>query len=342
MGMQLQQNISLKEFNSFGIDTIARDFAIFKTDTELFELVDSFHQSMLQSHFILGGGSNILFTSEKLNTLVLKNELKGIELLREDEDHYYVLVAAGENWHQFVLHCIKNNWAGAENLSLIPGNVGASPIQNIGAYGVEVKDIIESVEAYHIGDKTLQIFSANECAFDYRDSIFKSKYKNQFVITKVVFRLHKKPEFKISYGAIEAELKKRNIQQLSIQAISEAVIQIRRSKLPDPAIIGNAGSFFKNPSISIHHFNQLQLRFPEIVGYPNKNNTIKIAAGWLIEKAGWKGYRLGDAGCHSKQALVLVNYGKATGSEILALSLKMIASIKDLFDIDLEREVNTL
>lgn len=342
MGMQLQKNISLKEFNSFGIETIAKDFAIFNTDNELFELVDSFHQSILQSHFILGGGSNILFTTTIVDTLVLKNELRGIELIREDENHYYVAVAAGENWHQFVLHCIKNNWAGAENLSLIPGNVGASPIQNIGAYGVEVKDIIESVEAYHIGDKTLKIFSAKDCAFDYRDSIFKGKCKNQFIITKVLFRLNKKPEFKISYGAIETELEKMGIEQLSIRAISDAVIQIRKSKLPDPSIIGNAGSFFKNPSIDINQFNQLQLRFPEIIGYPNKNNTIKIAAGWLIEKAGWKGYRLGDAGCHSKQALVLVNYGHATGTEILDLSIKMIASIKEQFDIDLEREVNIL
>lgn len=342
MGMQLQRNISLKEFNSFGIETIARNFAIFKTETELFELIDSFHQTIIQSHFILGGGSNILFTRDTIDTLVLKNELKGIKLIREDENHYYVAVAAGENWHQFVLHCIKNNWAGVENLSLIPGSVGASPIQNIGAYGVEVKDIIDTVEAYHIGDKSMQLFSAKDCAFDYRDSIFKGKCKNLFIITKVLFKLNKNPEFKISYGAIEKELETRGIQQLSIRAISDAVIQIRKSKLPDPTMIGNAGSFFKNPSIDIHHFNQLQMRFPEIVGYPNNNNTIKIAAGWLIEKAGWKGYRVGDAGCHSKQALVLVNYGHATGSEILDLSNKMIASIKELFNIELEREVNIL
>lgn len=342
MGMQLQKNISLKDFNSFGIETIAREFAIFKTETELCELIESFHQSIIQSHFVLGGGSNILFTSATIDTLVLKNELRGIELIREDKNHYFVAVAAGENWHQFVLHCIKNNWAGVENLSLIPGNVGASPIQNIGAYGVEVKDIIESVEAYHIGDKSIQSFSARDCAFDYRDSIFKGKYKNQFILTKVLFRLNKKPDFKISYGAIEAELAQMGIQELTIRAISDAVIQIRKSKLPDPAFIGNAGSFFKNPSIDNSQYQQLQLSFPDIVGYPNKNNTIKIAAGWLIEKAGWKGYRIGDAGCHSKQALVLVNYGKATGAEILDLSKKMIASIKELFDIDLEREVNIL
>lgn len=342
MGMQLQTNISLKEFNSFGIETIARNFAIFKSETELFDLVAAHHQQILQSHFILGGGSNILFTTDIIDTLVLKNELKGISLIREDEDHIYVSVAAGENWHQFVLHCIEHNWAGTENLSLIPGNVGASPIQNIGAYGVEVKDIIESVEAFHIAEKTLHIISAKDCAFDYRDSIFKGKWKNQFIITKVIFRLNKIPDFKISYGAIEAELEKLGIQNLSIRAISDAVIQIRKSKLPDPSIIGNAGSFFKNPCIDSHKFNQLQLRFPDIVGYPNKNNSIKIAAGWLIEKAGWKGYRSGDAGCHSKQALVLVNYGNATGAEILELSTKMIASIKDKFDIDLEREVNIL
>jgi UDP-N-acetylmuramate dehydrogenase len=340
--MQLQKNISLKKFNSFGIDSIARDFVIFKSNNELFEIAETFQNKILDSHFILGGGSNILFTSEKIDSVVLKNELSGIQLLREDDAFFFVAVAAGENWHQFVLTCIEKGWAGVENLSLIPGNVGASPIQNIGAYGVEIKDVIESVEAYHIADKCFLNFSATDLAFDYRDSIFKGRWKNQFIISKVIFRLNKVPKFKISYGSIDAELEKMGIQTLSIRAISDAVIRIRSSKLPNPALIGNAGSFFKNPSISKQAFDQLQIQYPEIIGYPNKNGSIKIAAGWLIEKAGWKGFREGDAGCHAKQALVLVNYGTATGEQILHLSTTIIESIKEKFGITLEREVNIL
>jgi UDP-N-acetylmuramate dehydrogenase len=272
----------------------------------------------------------------------LKNEIKGVQLISEDDNYFYVEAAAGENWHQFVLFCIKNGWAGAENLSLIPGTVGAAPIQNIGAYGVEVKDIIESVEAYHIADKTIHSFTSADCSFDYRDSAFKKSWKNQFVITNVLFRLSKFPIFKTNYGAIEAELTKMGITTLSIQSISEAVIHIRSSKLPDPRIIGNAGSFFKNPSISKDHFEQLIKKYPTITGYPNKDGSIKIAAGWLIEKTGWKGYREGDAGCNALQALVLINYGNAKGSDILALSDKIIHSIQQEFEIQLEREVNIL
>lgn len=340
--MNVLKNISLKKYNSFGIETIARDFSIFQSKDELKELIENNHESILQSHFILGGGSNILFTSNTLDTYVLKNELKGIQLVKEDENHLYVEVAAGENWHQFVMHCIKNGWAGVENLSLIPGTVGASPIQNIGAYGVEVKDLIESVEAFHIADKSLQNFNNAACEFDYRDSVFKSKWKNQFVITKVLFRLSKFPIFKTSYGAIETELSRRGITDLSIQSISEAVIKIRSTKLPDPAIIGNAGSFFKNPSISKEQYETIKKHHSDFNGYPNKDGSIKVAAGWLIEKAGWKGYREGDAGCHSLQALVLINFGRATGMEIYELSEKIIASIYQEFNIKLEREVNIL
>jgi UDP-N-acetylmuramate dehydrogenase len=340
--MQLQKNISLKAFNSFGIDAIAKDLCIFHNIEELIEIVSQYHDQIQQSHFILGGGSNILFTSQLVDSFVLKNELKGIQLKSEDEKHFYVEVAAGENWHQFVLQCIKNGWAGVENLSLIPGTVGASPIQNIGAYGVEVKDLIESVEAYHIGDRSMQLFKNSDCAFDYRDSVFKSKWKNQFVITKVLFRLSKFPIYKTSYGAIETELKKMGVAEPGIQSISDAIISIRSSKLPDPAIIGNAGSFFKNPSISKEQFEKIKSKHSDLMGYPNNNGSIKIAAGWLIEKAGWKGYREGDAGCHSLQALVLINYGNARGSEIFNLSQKIIDSIHQDFDILLEREVNIL
>jgi UDP-N-acetylmuramate dehydrogenase len=340
--MHLQNNISLKKYNSFGIETITRDFSIFQSKDELIEIVDQYHDRILQSHFILGGGSNILFTHQFLDTVVLKNEMRGIQLYREDEKYFYVEAAAGENWHRFVLYCIKNGWAGVENLSLIPGTVGASPIQNIGAYSVEVKDIIESVEAYHIADKSIQHFTNSDCAFDYRDSIFKNKWKNQFVITKVHFRLNKTPVFRTSYGSIETELEKMRIKELSIQSISDAIIRIRSSKLPDPTIIGNAGSFFKNPCITKDLFEKIKRNYPDFVGYPNKDGSIKIAAGWLIEKAGWKGYREGDVGCHSMQALVLINYGNAKGSEILALSEKIINSIDKEFDIKLEREVNIL
>jgi UDP-N-acetylmuramate dehydrogenase len=340
--MQLQHQISLKKYNSFGIETIARDFSIFQSKDELIEIVDQYHDSILYSHLILGGGSNILFTRKLLDTIVLKNNLMGIQITKEDDRHIYVEVAAGENWHQFVLYCINNGWAGVENLSLIPGTVGASPIQNIGAYGVEVKDLIESVEAYHIADRVIQNFTNAECVFDYRDSIFKTKWKNQFVITKVLFRLSKTPIFKTSYGVIETALKSMGVTDLSIKAVSDAVIKIRSSKLPDPAIIGNAGSFFKNPSITKAQFEKIKINFPELTGYANKDGSIKIAAGWLIEKAGWKGFREGDAGCHNLQALVLINYGNATGSEILALSEKIINSILQDFDILLEREVNIL
>ncbi len=340
--MPLQNNISLKKFNSFGIESIARDFCVFNSIDELIEIIDQYRDLIISSHLILGGGSNILLTQALLDTLVLKNEIKGIQLKREDANYFYIEAAAGENWHHFVVTCIKNGWAGVENLSLIPGTVGAAPIQNIGAYGVEVKDIIESVEAYHIADQTIHRFTNADCAFDYRDSIFKKNQKNQFVITNVLFRLSKYPIYKTNYGAIETELTKMGIKELSIQSISEAVIKIRSSKLPDPQIIGNAGSFFKNPSISKAHFEQLIKKYPSINGYPNKDGSIKIAAGWLIEKVGWKGYREGDAGCHSLQALVLINYGAASGSEILALSDKIILSILQEFDIQLEREVNIL
>lgn len=342
MGMQLSHNISLKKYNSFGIDTIARDFIIFQSTKELLELVEQYREEVLQSHFILGGGSNILFTHPRLDRIVLKNEIKGIQLIGEDDAYYFVEAAAGENWHQFVLHCISKGWAGVENLSLIPGNVGASPIQNIGAYGVEVKDLIHTVEAYHLEDGSFHIFKNEDCAFGYRESVFKSKLRNQFVITKVVYRLLKNPIFKTSYGAIETELEQMGIKDRTIRSISDAVIRIRTSKLPDPLVIGNAGSFFKNPSIASAQFELVKILYPDIIGYPNKNGTIKLAAGWLIEKAGWKGFRSGDAGCHAKQALVLVNYGNAQGSEIFALSEKIIDSIKNQFGIMLEREVNIL
>lgn len=336
--MQVQQNYSLKKYNTFGIDVTAKYVGNFFTVSDLQLFLKEYSK---EAKLILGGGSNILFT-KNYDGLVLKNELKGIHTVHEDEDHVYVRAGAGENWHQFVLNCIKHNFSGIENLSLIPGNVGASPMQNIGAYGVEIKDVFHSLEAYHLKDNRIESFSLNDCQFGYRDSIFKGKYKDQFVILNVTFRLNKKHHYNISYGAIKEELEKMGMKELSIKAISQAVINIRNSKLPDPKVIGNAGSFFKNPEVSQHEFHELKRINPNIIGYDLPNGNVKLTAAWLIEQCGWKGYRRGDAGCHEKQALVLVNYGNASGKEIYDLSSEIKQSVKEKFNVDLEREVNII
>ena len=333
--MRFQENFSLKKLNSFGIDVSAKYFATFKNTNELSEILDETKEDKL----ILGGGSNILFT-KNFNGIVLKNEIDGIEIIKEDDQHVYVKAGAGVGWHRFVLYCVENNLAGAENLSLIPGSVGASPMQNIGAYGVEIKDIFYSLEAFHIFDKKIVSFSNNDCEFGYRESVFKNNLKGEFIITSVSFRLNKLPVFNTSYGALEAELQKMGIHEPTIKAISDAVISIRQSKLPDPKIIGNAGSFFKNPTLKNEQFQALKKQFPLIVGYLVGEDETKLAAGWLIEKCGFKGYRKGDAGCHEKQALVLVNYGNATGEEILQVSEKIINAVKLMFGVSLIREVN--
>jgi UDP-N-acetylmuramate dehydrogenase len=338
--MNIKQNISLKNYNTFGIDVYAKYFTEFSNQAELAEALELKQQ---QNHKLLplGGGSNILFT-QNFDGLVLKNEIKGIEVVKEDDEFVYVKAGAGENWHQFVLYCISNNFSGVENLSLIPGNVGASPMQNIGAYGVEIKDVFHSLEAYHIQDKKLVVFNIDDCAFGYRESVFKNKFRNQFIITNVTYKLKKQPTFNTTYGAIEQELEKMGVQQLSIKAISDAVINIRSSKLPNPKELGNAGSFFKNPEVENSKFEILKSEFPEIVGYNLPNGKVKLAAGWLIEQCGWKGFRNGDAGCHSKQALVLVNYGNAKGEEIYNLSTQIVESVKQKFGVELEREVNII
>ena len=333
--MYFQENYSLKNLNSFGINVSAKYFTGFKNTNELVEILATANENKL----ILGGGSNILFT-KNFNGLILKNEIEGIEIIKEDEKYIYVKAGAGVGWHSFVLYCIENNFAGAENLSLIPGSVGASPMQNIGAYGVELKNIFYELKAFHINDKKLVTFTNKDCEFGYRESVFKNKLKGQFVITSVTFRLNKIPVYNTSYGAIETELQKMGIQSPSIKSISDAVIRIRKSKLPDPKIIGNAGSFFKNPTVINIEFQNLKMEYPGIVGYAVGENETKLAAGWLIEKAGFKGYRLNDAGCHEKQALVLVNYGNATGEEILHLSEKVINAVKLMFDVTLHKEVN--
>lgn len=345
--MQVQENISLKPYNTFGIDAKARYFLRFNSVKQLLEATTSnsslrgTKQKPQTSNLILGGGSNILFTKD-FDGIILKNEIEGIEKIEEDENDVYIKCGAGVNWHQFVLHCLENNWAGLENLSLIPGCVGASPMQNIGAYGVEIKDVFHELTAFNLQEKGNYTFKINDCQFGYRESVFKKKYKDQFVIVDVTYRLGKQPQFNTSYGAIEQELEKMGVKELTIQAISQAVINIRSSKLPDPKDIGNAGSFFKNPSVAKETFLQLKQQFEHIVGYENADGTIKLAAGWLIEQCGWKGFRSGDAGVHAKQALVLVNYGNATGDEIFILSEKIMDSVVREFGVQLEREVNII
>lgn len=346
--MKLLQNISLKPYNTFGIDVPARYFTAFDSLDTLEEIFEYKENKLTQFNLLtIGGGSNILFT-KNFDGIVLKNELSGIEKIKETGSEVFIKAGAGVNWHRFVMHCISNKWAGIENLSLIPGCVGASPMQNIGAYGVEIKDIFHELEALHIKDKSIQKFSLEDCAFGYRESVFKNKYKNQFIILNVTYRLSKQPTYHVNYGAIKEELDKMKVQDLSIEAISQAVINIRSSKLPDPKIIGNAGSFFKNPIISQSKFNELKKLFPDIPGYITDNNNVKLAAGWLIEHCGpsentsWKGFREGDAGVHAKQALVLVNYGISNGSDIYNLSEKILHSVKNKFNVSLEREVNIM
>jgi UDP-N-acetylmuramate dehydrogenase len=334
--MQIQENISLKPYNTFNIDVSAKQFASFENTDELSSLTTN-HSPL--TTLILGGGSNILFT-KNFDGLILKNEIKGIQELHEDNDYVYVKAGAGENWHSFVLYCIQRNWAGIENLSLIPGNVGASPIQNIGAYGVELEDVFHSLEAFQLQEKRIYTFTKNDCEFGYRDSMFKRKYKNQFAILSVCFKLRKHPVFHISYGAIQQELERMGIKELSIQAISNAVINIRSSKLPDPKQIANAGSFFKNPETDAVKYEELKSKHPGIIAYALPDARYKLAAGWMIEQCGWKGLRRGDAGCHTQQALVLVNYGNATGKQVYDLSEEILLSVKEKFDVTLAREVN--
>ncbi|MEZ4800873.1 MAG: UDP-N-acetylmuramate dehydrogenase [Flavobacteriales bacterium] len=340
MAVRIENNVSLKKYNTFGIDVSAQHFAVFENAEQLTELLsDAIYQNA--NPFILGGGSNVLLT-KNVDRPVLLNRIKGIELVSEDESHYYVKANAGEVWHEFVMECIKNNYAGVENLSLIPGNVGASPMQNIGAYGVEIKDVFHSLEAFHIKEKIVKTFDLTECSFGYRESVFKRTQKDQWVILNVTFKLNKRPIYKTEYGAIQEELDRMDLEKMSIQAVSKAVISIRSSKLPDPKRIGNAGSFFKNPTVALSLANQLKKEYPDMPLYPVDQTSAKIPAGWLIEKAGWKGKNLGTHGVHDKQALVLVNYGGATGKEIYDLSTNILTDIQSKFGIELEREVNIL
>jgi UDP-N-acetylmuramate dehydrogenase len=334
--MQLQQNISLRPYNTFGMDVPAEYYLQLEGIEQLPEIATD--AAIPAVKHILGGGSNVLLT-KPVAGLTLHNKLKGIKILRENEDYVWLEVAAGEVWHELVMYTIENGYAGLENLSLIPGSVGASPIQNIGAYGVEVKETVESVTGWHWQQRAFVTYANEDCRFGYRDSIFKHMLKGQVMITSVVFRLHKKHVFNITYGAIEQQLKEMGMQELSIRAISDAIIAIRTSKLPDPRQIGNAGSFFKNPTIPAAQYETLKEQYPDMPSYPAGDGMKKVPAGWLIEQCGWKGYRKDDAGVHARQALVLVNYGHAKGNEIWALSEEVVQSVKSKYGIELEREV---
>jgi len=337
--VHIKQNISLKPYNTFGIDVIARHFVIVSNINDLQHILSL---AEYPNKLVLGGGSNILLTKD-FDGLVIVNDTKGIKVISEDSDFAFVKSHAGENWHEFVIWCINNNYGGIENLSLIPGNVGTAPIQNIGAYGVELKNVFESCEALSMETKKLQTFTKSDCNFGYRNSIFKKEVKGKFIITSVTFKLTKRNhKLNINYGTIASELEKNGLQNPSIRDISKAVIRIRESKLPNPKEIGNSGSFFKNPVISKTQFDKLAKNFSDMPSYPVSDNEVKVPAGWLIEKSGFKGKTFDNYGVHKKQALVLVNYGNAKGSDLLNLSKLIQKTVKRIFGITIEAEVNIL
>ncbi len=339
--MVIQQNVNLLPFNTFGIQAFAKYFT---TVTSIEEAKTIFASDLFkkEKHFILGGGSNLLLT-KNFDGLVIKVEIKGKEIVHEDESAISLRVGSGENWHAFVMHCVDQNFGGLENLSLIPGTVGAAPMQNIGAYGVEIKKNILSVEAVEISTGDVRNFSNADCNFGYRESIFKQEAKDKFLISSVTLKLTKKDhQFNISYGAIDETLKVLGTKTLSLKTISDAVIYIRSNKLPDPSRIGNAGSFFKNPSIPADLMDFIKKDFPSLPSYPSTNGLVKIPAGWLIEQCGWKGKTFDNIGVHQHQALVLVNYGGGEGEKIWELAMNIQASVKEKFNITLQPEVNVI
>jgi UDP-N-acetylmuramate dehydrogenase len=334
-----KEDTSLQPFNTFGIDVNAKYFCSLNSHAQLSELVqtDLFRN---ERRIFLGGGSNVLFTKD-FDGVVIHNAIQGIETHDETDEYITLRVSSGVNWHQFVRHCVDRDWGGIENLSLIPGTVGAAPIQNIGAYGVEISEVLEKVEAFDLINGRTKSFVKDECRFGYRESVFKSDLKEKIFISSVTLRLTKKNHrIKTSYGAISDTLKRMNIEELSIQSVSDAVIKIRTEKLPDVKALGNAGSFFKNPEISEQHFQRLKNNFATIPNYPAANQRVKVPAGWLIEQCGWKGKKINHAGVHAMQALVLVNFGGAKGEEIFQLAMKIMESVQEKFSITLTPEVN--
>ncbi|QOG03892.1 UDP-N-acetylmuramate dehydrogenase [Flavobacterium sp. MDT1-60] len=337
--MEIQSNFSLKNYNTFGIEAKAKQFVAVHSVAELKTILE---ENKNEKKFILGGGSNMLLTKD-IDALVIHIDLKGKQIIKEDGDFVWVESQAGETWHDFVLWTIDNNFGGLENMSLIPGNVGTTPVQNIGAYGTEIKDTFVSCEAINIESQEIKTFTNTECNFGYRESIFKNEIKDQYVITSVIYKLTKRNhKINTSYGDITAELAKNNVTTPTLKDVSNAVIAIRQSKLPDPKELGNSGSFFKNPILLKSHFEKIHQKFPEMKYYEVSETEVKIPAGWLIEQAGFKGKRFGDAGVHKNQALVLVNYGNATGQEILAVSRDVQKTVFETFGIHIEAEVNVI
>ena len=335
----IKHNQSLMTYNTFKINVNAKYLALFHNMNELKQILNN---KIIEKEkiLIIGEGSNILFT-KNFNGLILVNKIKGIQIKKNTEESVFVCVGAGENWHNFVVWSVKNGFSGIENLALIPGLVGASPIQNIGAYGVEVKDFITQVKYIDLTTKKSYLLSNEECEFKYRDSIFKNKLKHKIVITEVIYKLSKKPKLNISYSALKNKIKETT-DVISTESILKAVISIRQTKLPDPKKLANSGSFFKNPIVSNSKFKMLKKKFPNIVAYKNSEKDIKIAAGWLIDNAGWKGYRERNCGVHKNQALVLVNYDNATGQDIFNLAQKIKKAIKEKYNVTLEEEVTIL
>ena len=338
--MEIKKNYSLKSLHTFNMDVDGKYFCEVASVAELREALQ-FAKSQRTEMLVLGGGSNVLFTTG-FEGLVIKINMAGKEVVREDEKYVWVKSGGGENWDRFVAYCVDHGYGGIENLSLIPGCVGAGPIQNIGAYGVELKDHFESLEFYHFNSGAVEVFEREDCNFGYRNSIFKNELKGKGVILSVTLKLDKIHVLKTGYGSIQQELVKLDKDVYTISDLRNVVTSIRQSKLPDPEEIGNAGSFFKNPEVSAQTFSSLKVDYPDIVGYPIENGNMKLAAGWLIDQCGWKGFRDGDAGVHAKQALVLVNYGSASGKEIYDLSEKIKISVKKKFGVNLEREVNVV
>lgn len=337
--MEILSQFSLKNHNTFGIEAKAKQFVAVHSITELKKVLE---ENKNQKKFILGGGSNMLLTKD-IDALVIHIDLKGKKIIKENDDYVWVESQAGETWHDFVLWTIEQDFGGLENMSLIPGNVGTTPVQNIGAYGTEIKDTFVSCDAMNIETQEIRTFTHAECNFGYRESIFKHEAKDQYIITSVTYKLTKRNhKINTSYGDITAELAKNNITNPTLKDVSNAVIAIRQSKLPDPKELGNSGSFFKNPILLKSDFEKIHQKFPEMKYYDVSETEVKVPAGWLIEQAGFKGKRFGDAGIHKNQALVLVNYGNATGQEILAISKDIQKTVFEKFGIHIEAEVNVI
>ncbi len=338
--MEIAKNYSLKRFNTFGVDASAKAFVDARSEDELFEIL-SYKELKSYSRFILGGGSNILLTKD-YDGLVIKNSIPGIEIISEDGQTAIVEAGAGVNWNDLVTYCVNRNLGGIENLALIPGTAGAAPIQNIGAYGEELSETFEYLRGFYTETAKPAIFYKADCRFGYRYSIFKDELKNKFAVSKIRLKLNKNPEIRTSYGNVKEELEKTGRSSFTIKDVSEAVAKIRREKLPDPEVTGNAGSFFKNPEIGSGQYDLLKQSYPDLKGYPLESGKIKLPAAWLIDKAGWKGVRMGKTGTHSRQALVIVNHGGATGEEILHFAKEIKRSVYEQFEVVLEEEVNII